>query len=440
MLIYETSEALLKVCVRDSGRCKILIKGHCFIGEINVINFEELKLDSLILKGVDKAGFERPSPIQEQAIGPLLKGQDVIGQAKTGTGKTAAYALPLLQAVDVKSRLVQALVLAPTRELAVQITNEIRRLGVYTGIKVVTIYGGQSINVQFEALNHGVHAVVGTPGRLIDHIKRGSLDLDSVKFVILDEADTMLDMGFIDDIEYILGRVPARRQTGLFSATMPSRIIELSRKFMKNPQKILIDSDEPSVETLDQYYAVVDPREKLHFLAGLLEREKPASAMIFCRTKYGAHRLAGELRARNYPAVPLHGNLSQHQRDHSMNTFRSGNVDILVATDVASRGIDIPQVECVVNYDVPTDPLIYFHRVGRTARAGKRGKSYILVTTDEYDDFTRVLHHTKAPIKPLRDSDKQFGFEARRNSGSYGGGYWATRPRNSFYRRGRIHR
>ncbi|MDV3277333.1 MAG: DEAD/DEAH box helicase [Nitrososphaerales archaeon] len=374
--------------------------------------FEEMELDSSILRGVVKMGFDKPFPIQERAIGPLLKGRDVIGQAKTGSGKTAAFSLPMLQSIDANARHVQALVLAPTRELAVQITEEMKKLGAYTGIKMVTIYGGQSINVQREALRHGVHVVVGTPGRVIDHIRRGWLDLRSAKFVVLDEADTMLDMGFIEDVEFILGCTPEKKQMCLFSATMPYRITELAKKYMNEPEKILIDSDEPSVETLDQYFAVVGQQEKFGFLADLLQKEHPASAIIFCRTKYGAHRLAIELQKKGFDTVPLHGNLSQHQRDHHMNIFRNGHADILVATDVASRGIDIPQVACVVNFEIPMDPLLYFHRVGRTARAGRAGKAFSLVSQEEMGDFARILQMTKAPITPMRPEDKLHSFQA----------------------------
>ena len=272
-----------------------------------------------------------------------------------------------------------------------QITAELKKLAAYTRIKILTIYGGQSINVQLQALDHGVQVVVGTPGRIMDHIKRGSLDLSRVKFVVLDEADTMLDMGFIDDIEFILDSVPEPRQMGLFSATMPRRIMDIADKYMRNPEKILVSADEPTVDTLEQFYAIMEADEKLDILLDLFEKEKPASTIIFCRTKYGAHKLARELQRRYINAVPLHGDLSQHQRDHSMGVFRSGHADVLVATDVASRGIDISQVDCVINYDVPEDPVLYFHRVGRTARAGDTGRAFTLVSYDEQPDFERIL-------------------------------------------------
>jgi ATP-dependent RNA helicase DeaD len=381
-------------------------------------DFQELKLDTSIMKGVEKMGYGRLFPIQERAIGPLLNGKDVIGQAKTGSGKTAAFALPLLQSIDVSLRRVQALVLAPTRELAVQITEEVKKLGAYTPVKVVTIYGGHSINVQREALAHGVHAVIGTPGRIIDHLRQGSLDLSSVKFVVLDEADTMLDMGFLEDVEFILSRTPKMKQMSLFSATMPHRITELAKKYMANPERILVDMDEPSVDSLDQYYAIVNHNEKFEFLVALLQKERPESAIIFCRTKRGAHRLALDLHRRGFQAVPLHGDLSQRQRDHHMDIFRGGHADILVATDVASRGIDVSQVAWVVNHDIPEDPYLYFHRVGRTARAGRPGKAFSLISNEESGDFARILQLTKAPIAPMREQDKWHEFHASRSSGN----------------------
>ena len=400
-------------------------------------SFKELELRPQILRGVDEAGFEKPFPIQQLAIGPLLAGRDIIGQAKTGSGKTAAFGLPMLQAIDTGKNEVQALVLAPTRELAVQIKDEVSRLGAYTGVRVLSIYGGQSINTQLDHLRSGVHVIVGTPGRVIDHIKRGSLDLGRCKYVILDEADTMLDMGFIEDIEFILDSIPKTRQTGLFSATMPQRIMDIASRHMRNPEKILVSADEPSAETLEQLFAVTGYEDKLPTLVDILETEHPASAIIFVRTKHGAHKLARELTRRYFNAVPLHGDLSQNQRDHSMRLFRDAKADILVATDVASRGLDISQVEMVLNYDVPQDPLVYFHRVGRTARAGDRGKAITLVSGDEQSDFERILSLSKARIDPLRKQDAEHQFyippkttitavqesRYRGGGGGYRGGY-----------------
>ena len=373
-------------------------------------SFHEMELSPNILRGVDAAGFKKPTTIQERSMGPLLSGLDVIGQAKTGTGKTAAYGLTLLQSIDFGQRAIQALVLAPTRELAVQITAEIRKLGKFTGTKILTVYGGQSINVQLDALRQGVHTVVGTPGRLIDHIKRGSIDLSSVKFLVLDEADTMLDMGFVEDVEFILDSIHGKKQVSLFSATMPPRIIELSERYMNNPKRILVDSDELSVEELNQSFLVVEPALKFSILLELLRDERPFSTMIFCRTRYGVRRLARDLGRARFKVVQLHGDLSQHQRDQSMYQFRTERAEILVATDVASRGIDIRSVDCVVNYEVPENPLLYFHRVGRTARAGDSGKSFTFVTRQEFGDFGRIIHLTKAIIKPKRKEDEGHTF------------------------------
>ena len=397
-------------------------------------SFKEWDLDPKIVKGIDSAGYMKPTPIQERAISPLLKGLDVIGQAKTGTGKTAAFGIPLLQTINTTHREIQALILSPTRELAVQITEEIKKIGRFTGAKIVTVYGGQSINVQFEALRRGPQVVVGTPGRLIDHIKRGTLDLSSVKYVVIDEADVMLDMGFIEDVEFILDTMPDKKQISLFSATMPYRIIDLSERYMSKPEKILIDSDEPSVDELDQYFTIAEQEAKQDVLAQILEKEKPKSTMIFCRTKYGAHRLARELDRKGLSAVPLHGDLSQNQRDHSMGLFRAGHVEILVATDVASRGIDIRHVDCVINYDLPQTPELYFHRVGRTARAGDPGRSFTLVSPKELYDFERIRKLTKVVIKPMTPEDEKHaqraserpqrrGFERRRFTSrrGYGG-------------------
>jgi ATP-dependent RNA helicase DeaD len=368
-------------------------------------SFEDFRLNPPIRKGVLSAGYRRPFPIQAQAIGPLLDGRNLIGQAKAGSGKTLAFGIPLVQAVEESLPWVQGLVLAPTRELAVQITLELQKIGAYTGVRVVTIYGGQSMNVQLEALRRGAHIVVGTPGRTIDHIKRGTLKLDSVKFAVLDEADVMLDMGFIDDVDYILAKTPKGRQMALFSATMPRSIVGLSQRYMTDPVKVMVDEGEPSPETLEQFYARAERDRKLELLLDVLSKENRKSAVVFCRTRHGTIRLAKELERRFHSVVSLHGDLTQRQRDQSMELFRAGKADVLVATDVASRGIDVRSVDCVVNYDVPEDPTVYFHRVGRTARAGDVGRSYTFVSRDESPDFARIVALSKAPIKPLREED-----------------------------------
>ena len=369
-------------------------------------SFSELELSPEILKGVDSVGYRKPFPIQEKAIGPLMAGKSIVGQAKAGSGKTAAFGIPLLHAVNPRDHRVQALVLAPTRELAVQITQELKKIGAYTGINVLTIYGGQSMNVQLEALRRGVNVVVGTPGRVIDHLRHRTLRLDSARFVVIDEADVMLDMGFIDDVDFILASTPDDRQLSLFSATMPRKIIELSQRYMKDPEHILLDENELTVATLEQFYARAERPEKLELLLQVLKREKRGSTVIFCRTRYGTIRLAKELERRFLSVAQLHGDLSQNQRDHSMNLFRTARVDVLVATDVAARGIDVRQVGCVINYDVPEDSTVYFHRVGRTARAGDLGKAYTFVSRDESPDFARIMGLTKTPIRPLRPEDE----------------------------------
>jgi len=359
-----------------------------------------MSLGSRLVKGLDNLGFKELFPIQERALNPLLQGKDVIGQAKTGTGKTVAYAIPMLEGIETGNRVVQGLIITPTRELAVQVSNEIKRMGRYTDIKVVAVYGGQPIGIQLRHLEMGVHILVGTPGRTIDLIKRGVLLLSKVKFVVLDEADTMLDMGFIDDIEYILRETPNSRQMGLFSATMPEKIIQLSGKYMNEPEEILVDSDELSVETLDQKYIITDGKPKLGVLARILSEEKPSSVLVFCATKFRVDRLAWNLRGKFLGVGALHGNLSQNQRDRVMQLFRTQKIKILVATDLAARGLDIPHIDCIINYDVPKNPLIYFHRVGRTARAGGSGKSYTLVSREELEDFIRIQDITTVSIKP----------------------------------------
>jgi ATP-dependent RNA helicase DeaD len=400
-----------------------------------------MELDPAILRGIQGMGFKEPSPIQQRAIGPLMKGRDVIGQAKTGSGKTVAFSLPLLNQIEERDPRVQALVLAPTRELAVQITQEMRKLASHTRVRIVTIYGGASIGAQRDELRRGAQVVVGTTGRVMDLIERRWLDMGSVRFVVLDEADTMLDMGFIEDVDFILGLIPGKRQVCIFSATMPAKITALSRKYMRDPETIMVNSDEPSVETLDQYFAVLKHDEKLGFLTDLLQKERPASAIIFRRTKRGADKLAMDLHRKGYGVVPLHGNLSQNERDRYMNAFRNGRADILVATDIASRGIDVSQVACVVNYDVPVDPLVYFHRVGRTARAGRDGKAFSFVSKEESGDFARILAMTKAPIEPMRPEDRMHTFStgssnAYRRGGGRGHGGRPHRRTGPSYQQG----
>jgi ATP-dependent RNA helicase DeaD len=393
--------------------------------------FEELGLSAELTKALGENGFEAPFPIQEAAIPLVLEGRDVIGQAHTGTGKTAAFGLPILAKVS-NDGPVQALVLVPTRELAVQVTNEISRLAKYTGIKTAAIYGGQSINLQHEKLKRGVQIIVATPGRLIDHIKQGSIILDDVKFVVMDEADRMLDMGFIDDIKFILFYVSDSRQTCLFSATMPPEIRRLADEYMKEIEHIRLNEEEITLETIDQSYLVVEEREKFKHLCDFIRKaDKARQTIVFAATKLRADRVARNLRHEGFNASPIHGDLTQRQRDNAMHKFRRGTDDVLVATDIAARGIDVPTVGSVINYDVPDDPNTYFHRIGRTARAGGDGKAISLVSADRVPDFDRILAQTNLPIRKLNDEmgiavpvaqPRQASFGGYRRS-SYGGGY-----------------
>ncbi len=360
-----------------------------------------------ILKALKEHKFDTPFPIQEAAIPIILKGRDVIGQAHTGTGKTAAFSLPILSKIK-RNGPIQVLILVPTRELAVQVTNEINKFVRYTGIRTVSIYGGQNIGLQHDLLRRGVQIVVATPGRLIDHLKRGSIQLDEVKFVVLDEADRMLDMGFIEDIKFILFYVNEDRQTCLFSATMPPEILRLAQDYMKEPEEIRLN-EELSLKTIDQSYLIVHEGEKFKHLCNFIKNRDKKQTIVFAATKQRTQRLANELRQEGFRAITIHGDLSQKQRDIAMYRFKKGNEDILVATDIAARGIDVPTVGHVINYDIPEDPLVYFHRIGRTARAGTTGKAISLVSQDRIDDFGRILRQTELPVHKLNE---EMGIEA----------------------------
>ena len=345
--------------------------------------FADLGLSPETLKGISDAGYEEPTPIQARTIPLMLAGKDVIAQAQTGTGKTAAYALPMLERIDREIRDPQALVLCPTRELAIQVAGAMHQLGRYHHATTLPIYGGQPIDRQLRALSHGVQIVVGTPGRIMDHMRRGTLDLSNVKMVALDEADEMLDMGFVEDIEFIFEAIPDERQTSLFSATIPPRITALARKYLHNPQRVSVNVAHVTVALTTQTAYELPGGNKFDGLTRILDVETPQSAIIFCRTKNETNELAERLGGAGYTAEAINGDLPQATRDRVMRRFRDGQVDLLIATDVAARGLDIPDVSHVINYDIPTDPEAYVHRIGRTGRAGRTGEAITLVSPRE---------------------------------------------------------
>ena len=368
----------------------------------DVLQYENSGLDERILKAVSEMGFENMTPIQAQAIPVFMDGMDIIGQAQTGTGKTAAFGIPVLQMVDPDVKSLQALILCPTRELAIQAAEEIRKFGKYMeGVKVLPIYGGQDINKQIRSLRNGVQIVVGTPGRVMDHMRRHTLKLANLKIIVLDEADEMLNMGFREDIETILKDIPSEHQTGLFSATMPKPILDITATYQK-PDAVLIKvaAKELTVPLINQYYYEVKLKNKVEVVSRLLDYYNPKRSLIFCNTKRGVDELAEVLKGRGYFAEGFHGDMSQAQRDKIMNGFRKGFVEILIATDVAARGIDVDDVEAVINYDIPQDIEYYVHRIGRTGRAGKKGRAFTLVVGREIYKIRDIERVCKTKIKP----------------------------------------
>ncbi len=365
--------------------------------------FEDLGLSKEILKAVEDMGFEEASPIQVLAIPHLLAGRDVVGQAQTGTGKTAAFGIPILEKIDARSKAPQALVLCPTRELAIQVAEEIGSLAARKrGIAVLPVYGGQPIDRQFRALARGAQVIVGTPGRIMDHMERGTLKLDAIQIAVLDEADEMLDMGFRDDIESILSDTPADCQTVFFSATMPPAIMEMAKRFLTDPEILKITQKLLTVPTIEQVYYEVRPHQKMDALCRLLDSQGFSKALVFCSTKRSVDEVTAHLQTRGYQADGLHGNLAQPQRDRVMGRFRTGGIEILVATDVAARGIDVDDVGAVINYDIPNDVENYVHRIGRTGRAGRSGNAYTFVTAREHYKLRDIMRYTKARIVESR--------------------------------------
>jgi ATP-dependent RNA helicase DeaD len=368
---------------------------------METVSFKNLALSHEVERAIADLGFEEPTPIQSLAIPVIRSGKDVIGQAHTGTGKTAAYGIPLLEGIDPHNRTIQSLVLCPTRELAIQVSEELTKLAKYRrGITILPVYGGQSMERQLSVLARGVQVVIATPGRLLDHIRRRSISLDSIKYVVLDEGDVMLDMGFIEDIEAILARTPKGRQTVLFSATVPDAIHDLSRRYMRDPKIIRVVHERLTVPGIEQRYYKVNEQEKLDVLADLLEEFDPKISLVFCNTKRRTDVLARRLRARGYLAEKLNGDMTQGQRERVMVRFRRGEISVLVATDVAARGIDVEGIDAVFNYDVPNDPEYYVHRVGRTARAGREGRSFTLVTGMDAGKIRDIQRYAKITVAP----------------------------------------
>ncbi|MCJ0586895.1 DEAD/DEAH box helicase, partial [Enterococcus cecorum] len=366
-----------------------------------------------LLSSIERSGFEEATPIQEATIPLALEGRDVIGQAQTGTGKTAAFGLPMLEKIDPNNAQLQGLVIAPTRELAIQTQEELYRLGRDKKIRVQAVYGGADINRQIRQLKNRPHIVVGTPGRMLDHINRHTLKLSTVQTLVLDEADEMLNMGFLEDIEAIISKVPEQRQTLLFSATMPPEIKNIGVQFMQNPEHVRIKTKEMTADLIEQFFVRAKEYEKFDIMTRLLDVQTPELTIVFGRTKRRVDELAKGLEARGYKAEGIHGDLSQQKRMSVLRSFKNGDLDILVATDVAARGLDISGVTHVYNYDIPQDPESYVHRIGRTGRAGKMGVSVTFVTPNEMSYLHVIENLTKKRMTPLRPPTEKEAFKGQ---------------------------
>ncbi len=383
-----------------------------FGGEImENLKFNDLKLNNDILKSIEDMGFEEPSKVQQEVIPVILEGSDVIGQAQTGTGKTLAFGAPIISNIDKSSNKIHGIILTPTRELAIQVNDELVRIGKYSNIKMLPVYGGQSIDRQIKAIKKNPDFIVGTPGRVLDLIRRRVLDLRYIDFLVLDEADEMLNMGFVEDIEQIIQSSNEERQTLLFSATMPPAIKKIAKKYMKQDTKhISIVKNEMTVSTVEQFYYEVRHNERFESLCRILDVDEPSSSIIFCKTKRGVDELVESMQSRGYNVEGMHGDMNQNQRLNTLRKFKEENIDFLVATDVAARGIDVENVSHVINYDLPQDTESYVHRIGRTGRANKKGVAYTLVTPREYKALKQIESTTKSRIKrkPIPSIDDIF--------------------------------
>ena len=364
------------------------------------LSFHDFNISKKTKKAVKSMGFEEPTPIQRLTIPEALDGKDIIGQAQTGTGKTVAFGIPVLEKIFIEDKSPQAIIICPTRELSLQVADELGRLSSFMKkLHILPVYGGQPIGRQFKALKKGVHIIIGTPGRLIDHLERKTLDLSGIEIVVLDEADEMLDMGFREDIEKILRKAPKSRQTLLFSATMPKAIKKLTQNYQKNPKHLRIAQHLITAPEIEQIYFEAREKVKLELISRLLDSYDLNLVLVFCNTKKKVDSLVRDLKSRGYDSDGIHGDMRQTQRDKVMNKFRNGKIEILVATDVAARGIDVPDVEAVFNYDVPNDNEYYVHRIGRTGRAGKTGYAFTFVAGKEIYKLRDIQKYTKSKIR-----------------------------------------
>jgi ATP-dependent RNA helicase DeaD len=367
------------------------------------VTFQEFGLSPEVMRALEQLGYEKPTPIQQASITPLSEGRDVLGQAQTGTGKTAAFALPLLSRINYNAKNVQILVLAPTRELAMQVSEAFKSFGQYVkDFHVLPIYGGQSMGAQLSQLRRNPQVIVGTPGRVMDHIRRGTLKLENLQSLVLDEADEMLKMGFIEDIEWILEHTPKTRQLALFSATMPSAIRRVANQHLDRPEHVKIEAKTTTVERISQKFIQAPQHHKLEILSRILEVEATDGIIIFARTRQGTTELAEQLESRGYKAAALHGDMNQNTREQTIDSLKSGKVDIVIATDVAARGIDVPRIEHVINYDIPYDAEAYVHRIGRTGRAGRSGSAILFVTHKEIRMLRNIERVTNSRIEPMQ--------------------------------------